>query len=310
MNTGMGRIVISLDFEMRWGLYDILGKNRDAYRKELEDVREVVPATLSMFAERGLKATWATVGALACRDWNEYFRRAPQPPKYLKKHMRLTEEYAEVDPDGELHFAPDLIEMVRNTPGQELGTHTFSHICMKEPGITGDDVAADLQAFQMLWREKYGHQAVSIAFPRNQVAFLDVVRKAGIRVWRENEDAWYYRGRTTGSVSESTVVRGLRLIDDVNPLLRRSSPMVGGATRSTMFIRFNLPQVMWELHMQRLRNEVRKLRSGEVLHIWWHPHNVGGNLKERLNRVKSVCDVLAVAVRRRGLVSACMSDLI
>src|SRR5690606_28963258 len=125
-----------------------------------------------------------------------------------------------------------------------------------------------------------------------------------------NEDTWYYRVRTRGSDSESTDDRGLRLIEDVNPLLRRSSTMACGATRSTMFIRFNMQQVKWELHMQRLRNEVRKLRSGEVLHILWHPHNVGGNLKERLNRVKSVCDVLAVAVRRRGLVSACMSDLI
>ncbi|MGH7805632.1 MAG: hypothetical protein ACREQJ_14890, partial [Candidatus Binatia bacterium] len=74
--------VLSLDFELRWGRYDRLGLDPAACRGEIEGEREAVPLLLDVFAERGLRATWATVGAVACRDWNEYFERAAQAPRY------------------------------------------------------------------------------------------------------------------------------------------------------------------------------------------------------------------------------------
>ena len=74
-------VVISVDFEMRWGVHDIHGLDIDAYRENLENVRDVVPRMLSMFSERKLRVTWATVGALALNSWDEYFSVVTDVPK-------------------------------------------------------------------------------------------------------------------------------------------------------------------------------------------------------------------------------------
>src|SRR5207253_9797294 len=110
----------------RLGLLPRLGFSPAAYREHLENVQPVVWALLEMFAARNLRATWAAVGALACRDWDEYFARAPRPPRYQNPALAISPRYAELDRTGELHFAPELPRAIHATPGQERGTHTFS----------------------------------------------------------------------------------------------------------------------------------------------------------------------------------------
>src|SRR5688572_30050895 len=133
-------VVFSVDFELRWGVHDVHGTNLDGYRGELEQGRENVPRLLGLFSSCDIHATWATVGAIGCKDWGEYFRRAPPPPRYANPAFAIKPEYADMDPDGHLHFAPDLVRAVCATPGQELGTHTFTHLYMGEPGVTAEDV--------------------------------------------------------------------------------------------------------------------------------------------------------------------------
>ena len=113
------KTVWSLDFELRWGMHDLLGLDRDRYRKNLEGAREAVPQLLQLFTWRGVRATWATVGALACQSWDDYFRRAPAPPHYADKRLAVDPRYADLDPDGVLHFAPDLVAQVAETEGQD-----------------------------------------------------------------------------------------------------------------------------------------------------------------------------------------------
>ena len=49
----MSLVVISLDFEMRWGVHDIYGCNFDAYQENLHNLWRVIPRTLNLSA-----ATW------------------------------------------------------------------------------------------------------------------------------------------------------------------------------------------------------------------------------------------------------------
>ncbi|HWC73712.1 MAG TPA: polysaccharide deacetylase family protein, partial [Gemmatimonadales bacterium] len=205
------RVVVSVDFERRWGVYHRLGFKRDAYRANLENTYPVVVGMLDLFRARGIRATWAAVGALACRDWDEYFQRAPRPPAYQNPALAISPRYAELDPHGRLHFAPDLLRMVHATPGQDLGTHTFSHLLMGEPGVTAEDVRADLEAVACLSRQRFGAAPVSLVFPRNQVAFLGVIRSCGIRIWRGNEPGWYYDCNETSR--RRPVARARRLLD-------------------------------------------------------------------------------------------------
>jgi peptidoglycan/xylan/chitin deacetylase (PgdA/CDA1 family) len=301
-------VVISLDFELRWGWHDILGSNFDASRAQFEQEREVVPKLLKAFADRSVRATWATVGAVGCCDWNEYFARAPAPPRYNVPGLAVKREYADRDPKGILHFAPDLVHAILATPGQELGSHTFSHLYLREEGIARNDVAADLAAVCSLWDMRFGAVPRSLVFPRNQYAFIDVVRSSSVSMWRGNELPWYYDRRD--SRTDRLLPKALRFADGINPLRRLAAPLERDMTRASLYLRLALPRLLWRLHLKRIERELTLLKRDEVFHIWFHPLNVVGNTPEKLSRVEQVTDLIAEMQSRERIISHSMADLI
>ena len=308
INETLPSVVISLDFELRWGMHDKLRFDIDAYRENLEKVWQVVPLLLKLFQSRKIRVTWACVGALGCRDWDEYFSRAPRQPKYHDSSLAVSPQYAELDPGGQLHFALELLQLVHATPGQELGVHTFSHIYMREPGVTAEDVKADLLAASLLWKDRLGVLPISLTFPRNQYAFLDTIRACGIMIWRGNEHPWYYDCNEAST--NNILPRVLRLIDSLNPLTRRASPLEDGMTRASLFLRLNLPYSAWRFHVARIRRELDTLRPREIFHLWWHPHNLGSEVSIRITRVEEICNIIAEKCERGLLLSQNMGDLV
>ena len=299
------RVVWSLDFELRWGMHDLLGMDRNAYRMNLEGARKAVPQLLSLFVQRGVRATWATVGALACIDWDEYFRLAPPPPGYANSRLAFDPRYADLDPDGVLHFAPNLVRLISQTNGQDLGTHTFSHIFLGEKGVTQKDVQADHAAAKGLFRERLNTAPTSLVFPRNQVAFLDFYRANGITAWRDNERSWYLNQT---KYANHPVPRALRIADALTPFWTRGGRFLDGSTTSTLFVRVTLPEIAWKAHLAKVAAEVRRMGRDTVLHFWLHPHNVGGNLRRGMARIVQVLDTID-KYAREGTVYASMRDL-
>jgi peptidoglycan/xylan/chitin deacetylase (PgdA/CDA1 family) len=299
------KVVWSLDFELRWGMHDRLGFNLDSYRKNLEGAREAVPQLLQLFTRRGVRATWATVGALACRDWDDYYHRAPPPPQYAERQLAFSPRYVDLDPDGVLHFAPDLVALVAETDGQDLGTHTFSHLYLGELGVMQMDAAADHAATVMLFRERFGTTPTSLVFPRNQVAFLSFFRTQGISAWRDNESSWYYQ---LTRHTNHPVVRGLRLIDALTPWRARGGTFSGDRSPSTLFVRVYLPERAWKLHLARIVNEARRIKQGSVLHFWLHPHNLGADVPRGIRRLEQLLDAIDRHAPH-GTIYASMRDL-
>ena len=303
-----GLAVISLDFELRWGVHDVYGLNIDAYRANLERVHDVVPSLLRLFEHYGISATWASVGALGCNNWDEYFRRAPPAPAYVNDSFKVKAQYAELDPSGRLHFAPDLLRQIVAAPGQELGTHTFSHLYLREDGITAADVAADLGAASALFSERFGVEPISLVFPRNQPAFIEEVRAAGIKMWRGNPGPWYYE--CEDSKRNGSLPRMLKLLDGINPLRRRASRMQGDMTRASLFLRLALARPLWAAHFRKIKDELDSLRSNEIFHLWFHPHNLGEDMTLRLARVEQIVEVIAERQRHGKLTSCSMGGLL
>jgi len=300
--------VISIDFEMRWGVHDLYQLDFDAYRKNLENCRPVVLATLAMLAERKLRTTWATVGALGLKGWDEYFSFAPPAPAYRDPRLAVRKEYAELDPTGVLYFAPDLVGRILATEGQELGSHSFSHLYFREPGVLPRDFIDDMAAVEKLWKDRFGVVPVSLVFPRNQSAFEDRLDDTSIKIWRGPEPAWFY-DRT--SRSENTFLpRTLRLMDSVLPVVCRASYPEGKMLRAGMFIRFGLPEIFWRLQLGKLGYELKRLSAGQILHLWWHPHNLGLDLKKGLSRLAQVLDLVSEACLTQTVVSRAMKDFI
>ena len=281
-------VVVSLDFELRWGLLGLLGDDMQEYRRNLEGVDEVVPRLLEMFAALGVRATWATVGALACRTWDEWRERAPAYPRYRKGSLAWRPEYRRKDPDGRLHFARHLVDAVARSEGQELASHTFGHVYFREPGFSRDDAVADTEAALRVFEDGWGRRVSSLVFPRNQVAHVDVLRERGFTAWRINARPFYWNAAT--EQERTAAVRLLRLADSVMPLGRRA--VNAAAHQASFFLRLTLPEPLWRLHRRRVSAEALGLRGGEALHLWFHPHNIGGDPARGVRRAAELLEAV------------------
>ncbi len=132
-----GALVISLDFELHWGVRDKRSVD-GPYRENLLGARHAIPQILDLFEEFGVAATWATVGFLFAKNRLERDEFSPSlRPQY--KNAKL-DPYSEPTGDNEdddpMHYAPSLIARIAKTPNQEIATHTFSHYYCQEPGET------------------------------------------------------------------------------------------------------------------------------------------------------------------------------
>lgn len=281
-------VVISLDFELRWGVADKLPDSPEPYCRNLEGEPEAVYGMLDYFAREGIGATWATVGALACSGWDEYFDRAPAPPAYEDPREGFKLSWRKLDPQGRLHFAPDAVAAIAKASGQELGSHTFSHICFREAGCGPADVLADSQAVAAAFGEKYGAAPTSFVFPRNQVSQTEALRQAGIERWRTNPRVACWNA--TRREEQSRLVRGMRLIDSLAPIGSRRAP--SREMRASYLVRFPLNERMWKLHLRRIGRDAHRLGGGETLHLWWHPHNLGANVEGNLRRLAQLVDTI------------------
>ena len=62
--------VISLDFELFWGVTD--SRSIENYGANIEGEWQAVPSMLALFKQYGIRATWATVGMLMCKDYKQW----------------------------------------------------------------------------------------------------------------------------------------------------------------------------------------------------------------------------------------------
>jgi len=69
-NPDFGALVISLDFELHWGMRDKCAPD-GPYRENLLGARKAIPWILDLFEEFDVAATWATVGFLFAKPRSE-----------------------------------------------------------------------------------------------------------------------------------------------------------------------------------------------------------------------------------------------
>ena len=194
MGTGgrrAGNFVISLDYELMWGVRD--HATRASYGRNVLGGRQAIPAMLDLFHRRGIKVTWATVGALLCESKDELVARM----KHAAASREVLGSLEDIGPDERrdpYHFGASLARRIASCEGQEIGTHTFSHRCALEAGETLKGFAADVSHALLQLRE-WGIRCRSIVFPRNQysLAHLEACSLLGLTHFRGNERAWYYR---------------------------------------------------------------------------------------------------------------------
>lgn len=315
-----GALVISLDLELHWGVRDKSAVD-GAYQENLRGARRAAEAMLELFRRYGIAATWATVGLLFARDREELEALRPTlRPSYQNRSLDpYLETPGQTEDEDPLHFASSLIDTIARTPGQEIGTHTFSHYYCLEPGQDRETFRVDMEAAVRVADER-GVSLRSCVFPRNQLNpdYLDILRALGIRAYRGNQTGFMYVPKGKGY--NAPRMRLGRLADTyVNLSGRPFTPWCEFEASKTpinipanIFLRPYRPALAFPepLRLHRImRAMARAAREEGIFHMWWHPHNFGTYLRENLEFLERILHHHEVLRRRYGMLSLSMDGV-
>ena len=248
-----GSLCISIDVELAWGIWD---KPSAAYHARCaRHEAAIVRGLVALFDQHAVSATWAFVGRL----------------------LELDDAVASTTAHGaRIWYAPELVEIVRaaRTP-QDIGSHSYAHVYFA--ATSREAARADLAAARRV-HDRHGLPFASFVFPRNQVAHLDLLREAGVKVFRSVDRGWHsaVRDRLGGGIG-----RAANLADKLLPIPPAAVHAIdhGGLVE--------LPSSMLLMARNGLRRVVHpaavvakaKLglaaarRSGGAFHLWFHPSN-------------------------------------
>lgn len=312
-----GFLVISLDFELLWGVFDVVDfeKKRDYFF----NTRIAIPKILSQFREHEIHATWAVVGMLFNRDWKQWEENIPAIlPDYANRKLSAYHFGKSIRSKNieQMCFARDIISEISLVENQEIGTHTYSHYYCLEEGQKKDQFRADLiQAIKMA--EEMGINLKSLVFPRNQVQleYLKICKELGITNVRSNPKSWYWKDTT----SESLLPKLSRTADAYFPLGKKSYGIEAFGNDSTLPLthrasRFLRPYeesgILRHLKLARIKKEMTiAAQNNKVYHLWWHPHNFGANPEESLQDLSKILTHYRHCRQQFDFQSATMAEL-
>lgn len=294
-----GKFIISLDFELYWGVRDKLSLAQ--YGDNIKGVHQAIPRLLEIFARYDVNATFATVGLLFFETKDEMLKHLPQQkPNYQNSSLSPYDHINNIGnsyKEDVYHYAPQLIKLIQQYPQHEIASHTFSHYYCLEKGQTVHDFKADLQAAKDA-ANKLGIELSSLVFPRNQFnnEYLEVCKDAGITSIRGNEDFWLYAARN--DADESAIRRSLRLLDSYTNIsghhcfdarsIEQKLPVNIPASR---FLRPYSPKLkMFDaLRLKRITSAMSYAAKNQLCyHLWWHPHNFGINQYENFSFLEKI----------------------
>ncbi|MCX7548382.1 polysaccharide deacetylase family protein [Xanthomarina sp. F1114] len=302
MGVSNGYFIISLDFELHWGIFD--KRSVSEYQENLENVKLVIPRLLKLADIYNIELTFATVGFLFAKNKEELIQNNPKLlPSYSQTKFS---PYATLDSIGinekedEFHYASSLIDQIQEAKKHEIGTHTYSHYYCLEDGQTKEQFEADLIAAITVAKKK-DITIKSIVFPRNQVnhTYLDICKKHGIITYRGVEKHKMYNTlERIHHKKQST--RALRLTDSffnisgyntykVNQLLDANSGLVN--LPSSSFLRPYSKNIksLESLKIARVKKAMTySAKNNEVFHLWWHPHNFGTYMDENFFTIEAI----------------------
>ena len=182
----------------------------------------------------------------------------------------------------------------------------------------GKTCKSSLLIYRLLKRalNKYDLQLESLIFPRNQFnnSYLDVCSELGIKAYRGNESAWFYRA--TSKEDESWLRRGIRLLDAYLNIsghncysLTKSIPL---NIPSSRFLRPYSPrsQILEKLRLHRILSAMtHAAKKRLVYHLWWHPHNFGVNTQENLLFLQKILEHYLYLQKTYGMESLNMGEV-
>jgi hypothetical protein len=313
-----GVFVISLDFELLWGVWDVTSKEK--YGNNILGVKEVIPGLIHLFSRYDFKATFSVVGFLFAKNKKELLDFCPgNRPAYTNNDYNVYSKEVPVigndENDDPYHFGYNLLQQVQ-AAYHEIGTHTFCHYYCLEEGQTAEEFDADIKAAKNIAGAN-DIKLTSIVFPRNQVNedYLNILLDNGIHVYRGNPTSWIYKPRKFAA--ELPFIRLCRLLDTYLPIsgynthiIKKEQGLPVNIPASRFLKPFNR-NLRWleKLKLKRIMNEMtRAAQQNEVYHLWWHPHNFGINTRENMANLTAILDHYQTLNKKYGFTNRTMTE--
>ncbi len=311
--------IISLDFELMWGVRD--KRNIESYGDNILGGRLAIPKILKLFRDYKIQATWATVGMILAKNRAELLDHIPTIlPEYknpsLSPYQDIHKNIGNNEKEDPWHYGSSLVDQIKDTPDQEIASHTFSHYYCQEDGQSIEAFNADLLSSISIAKSA-SIQVESIVFPRNQMTkeHIQSCFEHGIKNYRGNTQTYSYRPRKKNDITP--IIRGIRFIDSIIPIegyhnysiSKKTSGMHNvPASRIVRPVRKQTKSIINLLQLNRIKSEMTKAAiAGKMYHLWWHPHNFGQNQEKNLENLKSILRHYEILNRLHGMQSQNMA---
>jgi len=315
-----GVLIISLDFELYWGVRD--KKTINEYKENLLGARIVIPKLLELFNQYDIHATWATVGFLFHDNFEELINSLPPlKPRYNNTSLNPYYEMEQIgrnESEDPYHYALSLIKKINSFKNQEIATHTYSHYYCMEDGQDLDSFESDLRAAINIGK-KNNIQIESLIFPRNQYKpeYLEIAKKNGITSFRGNRKSWIYRSR-----KESEYSLGHKMLRFLDSNINISGHNCHSLAEIGADYPFNIPASQFlypynsklrafdRMKLNRICSDMQyAAMNNEVYHLWWHPHNFGINTQQNLDILTKILECFRYLKKDYGMESFTMQQL-
>jgi len=300
-----GTFIISLDFELHWGVFDV--KGIEQYKENLDNTRKAIKKIVSLSNKYGIRLTFSTVGFLFAKNKEQLKLYMPKKlPSYTNQKFNpylLFDIIGENEKEDPYHYAYNTIKQLAKDNRHEIGTHTFSHYYCQANGQTINEFEADIISAKEIG-ESLNIPITSIVFPRNQVNddYLKICSNYGITSYRGTEKAFIYSLKKGGKLQlvPLIIIKGLRLLDSYINIFGNKTYKIS-KIKNEKFDCVNLPsssflrpynnklKIFEYLKLQRIKKAMTyAAKNNELYHLWWHPHNFGTNLDKNLEILENI----------------------
>jgi len=311
-----GTMVVSLDLELSWGRFDKmpLDKLEAESLKERPQIRRL----LALMDQYEIPATWAVVGHLMLDGCT----RDPggNPHSDIVPHARYSwfpREWYCYDPCTTASlapgwYAPDIVEWIRETRARhEIASHSFAHVCYGDPECSPAVALADLTSAVETASQR-GITLKSFIFPRNQVGYLELLRRAGLRAYRGVSPPPHNILPRANAALRKAITAAHVLLGFPPPSVYAEEVLPG---------LWNIPanhcypphEGMYRLipHLSRVaraRNGIKRaVKNGGLYHLWFHPFDFNKNSDAKFRCLEQIFSY-AHGMREKGVLDILTMD--
>ncbi|MCB0447683.1 MAG: polysaccharide deacetylase family protein [Gelidibacter sp.] len=324
-----GHFVISLDFELHWGVFDV--RTVESYKTNLLQVRPVITRLMQLADAYDVKLTFSTVGFLFANTKEELLGYSPEKkPTYTHSNFSpypLLDSIGSTEAEDPFHYAKSVVKQIKNNKNHEIGTHTFSHYYCHELGQTVEQFEDDIKSAIAI-AKPLDVILESIVFPRNMIdankaidqPYLDVCYRNGIKSFRGKEKAFIYNIHTTKFYHGWYLFKILRIIDAYFNLTGHNTYKVEKLYKKQTVL--NLPSsrllraysksmaFLEPLKISRItKSMTHAAKKGELFHLWWHPHNFGTHTDKNFKNLEMIFKHYKELNKKYGFKSETMTGL-